>query len=86
MGAGALFVWLLDECQVVCTPGVGFGKEGEGYVRFSAFGDPKRTEEAVRRIMTQTKPQDPLQLPLQEHPKNQRFFGDPARGREEMTL
>ena len=28
--------------------------------------------------------QDPLQLPLQEHPKNQRFFGDPARGREEL--
>ena len=86
MGSWAFFDWLLDKCQVVCTPGVGFGKEGEGYVRFSAFGDPERTEEAVRRIKTHPKPQDPRQLPLQEHPKNQRFFGDPARGREEMTL
>ena len=42
---------MLFRSQVVCTPGVGFGKEGEGYVRFSAFGDPERTEEAVRRIL-----------------------------------
>ena len=29
---------------------------------------------------------DPLQLPLREHPKNQRFFGDPARGRVDELL
>ena len=29
---------LLREAHVVCTPGVGFGPSGEGYVRFTAFG------------------------------------------------
>ena len=31
------FDHLLQQCQVVCTPGVGFGRCGEGFVRFSAF-------------------------------------------------
>lgn len=41
---------LLDKCQTVGTPGSGFGPCGEGYFRLTAFGNRKRTEEAVERI------------------------------------
>lgn len=44
------FDYLLTTAQVVCTPGVGFGKQGEGFVRFSAFGLTSVAEEAIRRI------------------------------------
>jgi LL-diaminopimelate aminotransferase len=44
------FEELLYGAQVVCTPGVGFGPSGEGYVRFTAFGSQERTEEALQRI------------------------------------
>ena len=40
---------------VVCTPGVGFGPSGEGYVRFTAFGTHEATDEALRRIEKWTK-------------------------------
>ena len=45
---------LLEKCHVVGTPGSGFGPEGEGYFRLTAFGDRDRTIEAVKRI-TSTK-------------------------------
>jgi LL-diaminopimelate aminotransferase len=41
---------LLEKCQVVGTPGVGFGAYGEGYFRLTAFGEHKRTEIAIERI------------------------------------
>lgn len=44
------FTKLLEECQVVGTPGVGFGKCGEGYFRLSAFGDRNNVKEAIERI------------------------------------
>mgnify|MGYP002625436986 CR=1 FL=1 len=50
MGSWEFFDYLLNEIQVVCTPGAGFGQEGEGFVRFSAFGDPKMIQKAVERI------------------------------------
>ncbi len=43
-------VTLLKTCQVVGTPGVGFGPGGEGYFRLTAFGDRDRTVEGVDRI------------------------------------
>jgi len=43
---------LLDHTQVVTTPGVGFGSEGEGYVRFSAFASLETTHDAMDRIRT----------------------------------
>ena len=46
----AFFNRLLNEIQVVGTPGVGFGASGEGYLRFTTFGDPADTAEAARRI------------------------------------
>ena len=44
------FEQLLYGANVVCTPGVGFGPSGEGYVRFTAFGSHEQTEEALARI------------------------------------
>jgi LL-diaminopimelate aminotransferase len=41
---------LLDEVGVVCTPGVGFGPSGEGYVRFALSVKESRMMEAVERI------------------------------------
>lgn len=41
---------LLYETGVVCTPGVGFGPGGEGFVRLTAFGDRADTQEALERI------------------------------------
>jgi LL-diaminopimelate aminotransferase len=35
---------------VVCTPGAGFGKAGEGYVRLSAFGHRADIEKAVKSV------------------------------------
>lgn len=41
---------LLNEVNVVGTPGVGFGPSGEGYFRLTAFGTKENTEEAIQRI------------------------------------
>lgn len=41
---------LLEKTGIVATPGVGFGKYGEGYIRFSITQETKRIEEAVVRL------------------------------------
>ena len=41
---------LLNEAALVCTPGAGFGRSGEGYVRLTAFGSPEDTLEAIERL------------------------------------
>ncbi len=41
---------LLSEAHVVATPGSGFGRQGEGYIRFSAFADKKNVEKAIKSI------------------------------------
>ena len=41
---------LLNEANVVGTPGVGFGPSGEGYFRLTAFGTKENTIEAIARI------------------------------------
>lgn len=41
---------LLDECAIVCTPGNGMGKSGEGYVRFALTVSVARIKEALERI------------------------------------
>jgi LL-diaminopimelate aminotransferase len=50
MASWEFFDLLLNQCQVVCTPGSGFGPAGEGYVRFSAFSPRKDCEEALIRM------------------------------------
>ena len=46
------FDTLLNQAGVVCTPGAGFGRCGQGYVRFSAFNSRANVEEALGRIAT----------------------------------
>ena len=41
---------LLQEINVVGTPGVGFGPSGEGYFRLTAFGSRENTIEAIERF------------------------------------
>ncbi len=41
---------LLNKAGVVCTPGAGFGKCGEGYIRISAFNSFENVREAMDRI------------------------------------
>jgi LL-diaminopimelate aminotransferase len=63
---GAFYVWaklpskfndsmtcakaFLDEADIVVTPGIGFGKAGEGYVRMALTLPTERIHEAVRRL------------------------------------
>lgn len=51
MGSWEFFDYLLQQIQVVGTPGEGFGACGEGYFRFSTFGSPEDTKEAARRLL-----------------------------------
>jgi LL-diaminopimelate aminotransferase len=44
------FDLLLEKAGVVCTPGAGFGKCGEGYIRISAFNNYDNVEKALGRI------------------------------------
>lgn len=44
------FDYLLEEANVVGTPGSGFGKNGQGYFRLTAFAAEDATQEAVERI------------------------------------
>lgn len=41
---------LLEKAGVVCTPGAGFGKCGQGYIRLSAFNSKANVEKAMERI------------------------------------
>jgi len=50
MDSWAFFDYLLAEANVVGTPGSGFGKNGEGWFRLTAFGDKDKTVEAMERI------------------------------------
>ena len=49
-GSWKFFEQMLYSAGVVCTPGVGFGPSGEGYVRLTAFGDRDDCREAMTRI------------------------------------
>lgn len=51
MGSWEFFDLLLNEAQIVGTPGAGFGTCGEGYLRFSTFGNRADTQEAARRLL-----------------------------------
>lgn len=51
MGSWEFFDYLLQEVQVIGTPGEGFGKCGEGYFRFSTFGSPEDTERAAELLV-----------------------------------
>ena len=44
------FDYLLENVQIVGTPGAGFGPSGEGYFRLTAFGSAENTARAIERI------------------------------------
>lgn len=50
MSSWDFFDKVLNEANVVGTPGSGFGPSGEGYFRFSAFADRENVVEAMERI------------------------------------
>ncbi|WP_407385430.1 LL-diaminopimelate aminotransferase [Ruminococcus sp.] len=50
LGSWEFFDLLLNEAQVVGTPGEGFGAQGEGYLRLTSFNSRENTVEAVQRI------------------------------------
>ena len=49
-GSWEFFDRLLEDANVVGTPGAGFGPAGEGFLRLSAFGSRENVEEAMGRI------------------------------------
>lgn len=50
MKSWEFFDYLLENIQVVGTPGSGFGRNGEGYFRLTSFGSGENTKEAVERM------------------------------------
>lgn len=50
MKSWEFFDYLLENAQVVGTPGAGFGVNGEGFFRLTAFGSAEVTKDAVERI------------------------------------
>jgi LL-diaminopimelate aminotransferase len=52
MDSWSFFDKLLNEANIVGTPGAGFGPSGEGYFRLTAFGNRENTEEAIERFKT----------------------------------
>jgi len=50
MDSWDFFDFLLENAQIVGTPGVGFGPSGAGYFRLTAFNTYEKTAEAVERI------------------------------------
>jgi len=45
-----VFSEILEKCQVVTTPGAGFGPSGQSFIRFSAFGHRSDVVEACKRL------------------------------------
>ncbi len=50
VGSWDFFDRLLEQAHVVGTPGAGFGAQGEGYLRLSAFAQRDQVEEAIARM------------------------------------
>ncbi len=55
MDSWEFFDLLLNKAHVVCTPGAGFGKCGQGYIRISAFNSFENVTEAMERISSALK-------------------------------
>ena len=50
MSSWEFFDYLLENLQIVGTPGAGFGINGEGYFRLTSFGSKENTIEAMERF------------------------------------
>ena len=53
MTSWEFFDYLLENLNIVGTPGSGFGPSGEGYFRLTAFGSLENTKEAMERLQKQ---------------------------------
>jgi LL-diaminopimelate aminotransferase len=47
-----MFDHMLNDLNIVVTPGSGFGAQGEGYIRISAFNSCENAEEAAHRLQS----------------------------------
>lgn len=54
MNSWDYFDLLLNEANIIGTPGAGFGAHGEGYFRLTAFGNREKTEKAIARLVEVT--------------------------------
>jgi LL-diaminopimelate aminotransferase len=54
MSSWDVFDKILNEANVVITPGSGFGRQGEGYFRVSAFNSRENAVEAAQRLKNLT--------------------------------
>jgi LL-diaminopimelate aminotransferase len=52
MNSWEFFDYLLENLNIVGTPGSGFGPSGEGYFRLTAFGSLENTKRAMERIQS----------------------------------
>ncbi len=52
MKSWEFFDYLLNNMQIVGTPGCGFGNNGEGYFRLTSFGSKEKTIEAMNRLLS----------------------------------
>jgi LL-diaminopimelate aminotransferase len=50
-GSWEYFDYLLNEKNIVSTPGAGFGKNGDGFLRLTSFGSRENTVEAAERLL-----------------------------------
>jgi LL-diaminopimelate aminotransferase len=50
MKSWEFFDYLLNNAQIVGTPGAGFGRNGEGYFRLTSFGSKENTKEAMKQF------------------------------------
>lgn len=46
-----LFDYILGQKHISCTPGIGFGKNGNGYIRFTGFNSRENTLKAMKRFL-----------------------------------
>ena len=55
MKSWEFFDKILNETSIVVTPGIGFGNQGEGFIRITAFGSKEDTIDAINRIVSLNK-------------------------------
>jgi alanine-synthesizing transaminase len=56
MGSLEFSIKLLEEAEVAVAPGIGFGPEGEGYLRIALVENENRLRQAVRQIKRMSTP------------------------------
>jgi alanine-synthesizing transaminase len=50
MGSMKFSLYLLENAEIAVSPGAGFGKYGEGYVRFALVENEKRIKQAIKNL------------------------------------